>query len=164
MGILGQHRGWELDLWAICGYNVRMADALCCINIWGKRAAEPSRGEGATAVTHTHDDDKPGFVAEELEHCFVCFRPIRPGQIYHLPIEFEVLCADRALSEDVIPVRDDLPVEAKRDRLLVQRGNVEVEVFAGEIRYRVAAVVDATAELAEVLVPGRESGLAHPGS
>jgi len=162
MGILGQHRGWELDLWAICGYNVRMADALRCINIRGKRAAEPLRGEGTTAVTHTHDDDKPGFVAEELEHCFACFRPIRPGQIYHLTIEFEVLCADCALSEDVIPVRDDLPVEAKRDRLLVQRGNVEVEVFAGEIRHRVAAVADAAAELAEVLALGGKAARPTP--
>ena len=110
-------------------------------------------------MTHTRDDDKPGFVAEELEHCFACFRPIRPGQIYHLTIEFEVLCADCALSEGVIPVRDDLPVEAKRDRLLVQRSNVEVEVFAGEIRHR---VVDAAAELAEVLALGRKAARPTP--
>ncbi len=76
-------------------------------------------------MTDTHDDDKPGFVAEEPEHCFACYRLIRPGQTYYLTIEFEVLCEDCALSEGVIRVRDDLAVEVRRDRLLIQRGNVE---------------------------------------
>ena len=149
MGILGQHRGWELDLWAICDYNVRMADALRCINIWGKRAAGLLLGEGANAVTHTRDDDKPGFVAEELEHCFACFRPIRPGQIYHLTIEFEVLCADCALSEGVIRVRDDLAVEVRHDRLVIKRGKASVEVLPGEIRHLVNALVEAATRLAD---------------
>ena len=73
-------------------------------------------------MSHTHDDDKPGFVAEEPEHCFACYRLIRPGQIYHLTIEFEVLCEDCALSEGVIRVTDNLAVEVRRDRLLVRPG------------------------------------------
>ena len=86
------------------------------------------------------NDDKPGFVAEKPEHCFACYRLIRPGQIYHLTIEFEVLCEDCALSEGVIRVREDLAVEVKRDRLLIQRGKAEVEVFPGEIRHLVNAL------------------------
>ena len=52
----------------------------------------------------------------------MCYRLIRPGQICHLTIEFEVLCADCALSEGVIWVREDLAVKVKRDRLLIRRG------------------------------------------
>ena len=33
------------------------------------------------------NDDKRGFVAEEPEHCFACYRLIRPGQTYYLTIE-----------------------------------------------------------------------------
>ena len=80
-------------------------------------------------MTHTHDDDKPGFVAEEPEHCFACYRLIRPGQIYYLTIENIVHCEDCALSQGVIRVREDLAIEVKRDRLLIQRGEVAVEVF-----------------------------------
>ena len=29
------------------------------------------------------NNDKPGFVAEKPEHCFVCYRLIRPGQTDH---------------------------------------------------------------------------------
>jgi hypothetical protein len=85
------------------------------------------------------NDDKPGFVAEEPEHCFACYHLIRPGQIYHLTIEFEVLCEDCALSEGVMRVREDLAVEVRHDRLLIQRGKAEVEVFPGEIRHLVNA-------------------------
>ena len=38
-------------------------------------------------MTETPNDDTPGFVAEEPEHCFACFRLIRPGQTYYLTIE-----------------------------------------------------------------------------
>ena len=85
------------------------------------------------------NDDKPGFVAEKPEHCFACYRLIRPGQTYYLTIEGIVHCEDCALSEGVIRVRDDLAVEVSRDRLLIQRGKAEVEVFPGEIRHLVNA-------------------------
>jgi hypothetical protein len=100
-------------------------------------------------VTHTHDDDKPGFVAEKPEHCFACYRLIRPGQIYHLTIEGIVHCEDCALSQGVIRVREDLAVEVKRDRLLIQRGKAEVEVFSGEIRHLVSALAEAAVRLAD---------------
>ena len=95
------------------------------------------------------NDDKPGFVAEAPEHCFACYRLIRPGQTYHLTIEFEVLCVDCALSEGLIRVREDLAVEVRRDRLLIQRGKTEVEVLSGEIRHLVNALVEATARLGD---------------
>ena len=88
-------------------------------------------------MTDTLTDDMPGFVGEEPEHCHACYRLIRPGQTYYLTIEDTVLCADCALSEGVIRVRDDLAVEVKRVRLLIGRGNSEVEVFASEIRHLV---------------------------
>jgi hypothetical protein len=44
---------------------------------------------------------------------------IKAGQTYYLTIEQGVLCEDCALSEGVVPVREDLAVELKRDRLLV---------------------------------------------
>jgi hypothetical protein len=50
-------------------------------------------------MTHAPTDDQPGFVAEKPEHCFACFRLIRPGQTYYLTIEQEVLCADCALDD-----------------------------------------------------------------
>jgi len=33
------------------------------------------------------NDDKPGFVAEKPEHCFACYRLIRPGQTYYLTVD-----------------------------------------------------------------------------
>jgi hypothetical protein len=100
-------------------------------------------------MTETPNDDKPGFVAEEPVHCLVCFHLIPPGQTYYLTIEHEVLCADCALDEGVIRVREDLAVEVKRDRLSIQRGRAEVEVFPGEIRHLVNALAEAAGRLVD---------------
>ena len=100
-------------------------------------------------MTKTAANDQPGFVAEKPEHCFACFRLIRPGQTYYLTIEHEVLCADCALDEGVIRVRDDLAVEVKRDRLLVRRGEAEMVVFPGEIRHLVNALAEAAVRLVD---------------
>ncbi len=88
-------------------------------------------------------------MAEKPGHCFACYRLIRPGQIYHLTIEFEVLCEDCALSQGAIRVREDLAVEIRRDRLLIQRGGAQVEVFPGEIRHLVNPLVKAVVRLVE---------------
>jgi hypothetical protein len=53
----------------------------------------------------TPTDDQPGFFATKPEHCFACYRLIRPGQTCYLTIEQEVLCRDCALVEEVIRVR-----------------------------------------------------------
>jgi hypothetical protein len=63
-------------------------------------------GKGATAVRDVLNEDKPGFVAEKPEHCFACYRLIRPGQTYYLTIDGIVHCEDCALSEGVTQVRD----------------------------------------------------------
>ena len=76
-------------------------------------------------------------------------RLIRPGQTYYLTIEGTVLCADCALVEGVIRVREDLVVQIKRDRLLIQRGEAEVEVFPSEIRHLVNALAEAAARLVD---------------
>jgi hypothetical protein len=107
-------------------------------------------------MTETPNDAKPGFVAKKPGHCFACFRLIRPGQTYYLTIEHEVLGADCALIEDVIRVREDSVVKVKRDRLLIQRGEAEVEVFPGEIRHLVNALAEAA--------PGSHRGQAGVGS
>jgi hypothetical protein len=64
-------------------------------------------------------------------------------------MEHEVLCADCALVAEVIRVREDLAIEVKRDRLLVRRGEAEVEVFPGEIRHLVNALAEAAARLVD---------------
>ena len=51
-------------------------------------------------------------------------------------------CEGCALSEGVIQMREDLAVEVRRDRLLIQRGQAEVEVFPGEIRHLLSALAD----------------------
>ena len=76
-------------------------------------------------MTDTPSNDKPGFVAERPEHCHARFRLIHPGQTDYLTIEQEVLCADCALVEEIIRVREDLAVEVKRDGLLVWRKGME---------------------------------------
>ena len=93
------------------------------------------------------NDDEPGFVAEKPEHWFACYRLIRLGQTYHLTIEGIVHCEGCALSQVVIRVKDDLAVEVKRDRLLIQRGSVEAEVFPQEIRHLVNTLVEAATRL-----------------
>ena len=98
--------------------------------------------------------DKPGFVVEKPEHCFACYRLIRPGQIYYLTIEGIVHCEDCALSAGVIRVREGLASTAKRDRLLVRRGGAEVEVFPSEIRHLVNALVEGAARLVDQKAQG----------
>ena len=98
-------------------------------------------------MTDTPNDDRPGFVAEKPEHCFACYRLIRPGQTYYLTIEGILHCEDCALSQGLIRVRDDLAVEVKHDRLLIQRGMARVEVFPGEIRHLVNALAEAAVRL-----------------
>ncbi|HSR29056.1 MAG TPA: hypothetical protein VLY63_00725 [Anaerolineae bacterium] len=46
-------------------------------------------------------------------------------------------------------MREDLAVEVKRDRLLVRRGRVEMEVLPGEIRHLVNALAEATGRLVD---------------
>ena len=38
-------------------------------------------------MSNIPNDDKPGFVAERPEHCFACYRLIRPGQAYYLTVD-----------------------------------------------------------------------------
>jgi hypothetical protein len=93
------------------------------------------------------DDDQSGFVAKEPEHCSACFRLIHPGQTYYLTIEDTVLCADCALVEGVLRVREDLAIGVKSDRLLIQRGEAEVEVLPSDIPYLVDALAETAAPL-----------------
>ena len=56
--------------------------------------------------------DQTGFVAQQPDHSFACFRLIKAGLTYDLTIEQEVLCEDCARSDGVIRVRDGLVVES----------------------------------------------------
>jgi uncharacterized protein (UPF0261 family) len=105
-------------------------------------------------MTETPNDDNPGFIASTPEHCSACFRLIRPGQTYYLTIENTVLCADCALVDWVIRVRDDLAVEIKRHRLLIRHGKAEAEVFPSEIRHQVNALAEAVARLVDSRIDG----------
>ena len=44
-------------------------------------------------------------------------------------------------------MREDLAVQVKHDRLSVQRGKADVEVFSGEIRHLLSALVETAAGL-----------------
>lgn len=99
-------------------------------------------------------DDRPGFLGKQPEHCLACCRLITAGQTYYQTIEEEVLCADCALSEGLIRVRDDLAVEVKRDRLVVKRGHAEVEVFPHEVRHLVSALAEAAGRLVDPIAQG----------
>jgi hypothetical protein len=86
---------------------------------------------------------------KEPEHCFACYRLIRPGQSYYLTIEGIVHCEDCALSEGVIRVREDLAIEVQHDRLLIQRGKAGVVVFPDEIRHLANALAEAALRLVD---------------
>lgn len=58
-----------------------------------------------------------------------------------------MLCADCVLNEGLIRVRDGLAVEVKPDRLVVKRGNDEVEALPGEVRHLVNALVEGAERL-----------------
>jgi len=47
----------------------------------------------------------------------------------------------------VIRVREGLAVEVNRDRLLIQRGTAEVEVFPAKVRHLVKALAEAAVGL-----------------
>ena len=75
------------------------------------------------------NDDQPGFVAEEPEHCHACYRLIQPGQTYYLTIGQAVLCEDCIGAADAIRVADDLVVVVEDGRLLVRRNRATVEIL-----------------------------------
>jgi hypothetical protein len=91
-------------------------------------------------MTDIPNDDKAGFVAEKPEHCFACYRLIRPGQTYYLTIEGIVHCEDCALSQGTIRVREDLIVEVRRDLPVLQPGTTQVEDCPLEVRHLVNAL------------------------
>jgi hypothetical protein len=70
-------------------------------------------------MTEIPNCDKPGFVATEPEHCHVCYQLIHSGRTNYLTVEYGVLCADCALDEGRIRVREDLSAEIKQDRLVL---------------------------------------------
>lgn len=97
-------------------------------------------------MTETPPDDKPGFVAQEPEHCHDCYGLIQPGGTYYLTIEDAVLCPDCVRVADAIRLSGGLTVEVREDRLLVQRGSAEVEVFPHVERHLVDALVEGEQE------------------
>ena len=101
------------------------------------------------------NDGQPGFEPEKPEHCFACYRLIRPGKTYYQTFEGIVHCEDCALSAGVIRVRDELSVWIERDRLLIRHGRVEVKAFPGEIRH----LVNALGRCGHRISTGEASGL-----
>jgi hypothetical protein len=75
-------------------------------------------------MTETPDDDQPGFIAEEPEHCNACYRLIQPGQTYYLTIGQAILCEGCITTADAIRVTEDLAVVVEDGRLLVRRGTM----------------------------------------
>jgi hypothetical protein len=100
-------------------------------------------------VTETPTDDRPGFVAEEPEHCHACYSLIRSGQTYHLTTELAILCEGCLGVAGAIRVADDLAVVVEAGRLLVRRGHAAVEVLPHEVRRLVEALVEGAAKLVD---------------
>ena len=65
-----------------------------------------SEAEGATSMTQTPTDDRPGFVADEPKHCHACVRLIQPGQTYYLTIGQAILCEECTRTADAIRSTD----------------------------------------------------------
>ena len=64
------------------------------------------------------NNDQPGFVSEEPEHCHACNRLIQPGQTYSLTIGQPSLCEACIRSADAIRVTDALVVVIEGEQLL----------------------------------------------
>jgi hypothetical protein len=103
-------------------------------------------------MTETLTDDRPGFVAEEPEHCRDFCRLIHPGKIYYLTTEQVVVCPDCASAADAIRLAGGLTVKIREDKLLVRRANVSVEEFRGEARHHLDRLVEAAAGLRYTLL------------
>ena len=84
-------------------------------------------------MTNAPNDDQPGFVAEEPEHCHACYRLIQPGQTYYLAVGQAILCEGCIRTADAVRVTDDLAVAVEDGRLLVRRGDSAVVVLPREV-------------------------------
>jgi hypothetical protein len=105
------------------GYSGSQARRPRGSSIHGKTNAQPFRGERSHRHARNPNDDQPGFVADEPEHCHDFYRPIRPGQTYFLTIEQAVVCPDCVRPADAVRLSGGLTVEIGEDKLLVRRGS-----------------------------------------
>ena len=105
-------------------------------------------------MTATPNDDQPGFVAEEPEHCHACYRLIQPGQRHYLTIGQVTLCEGCIRSADAIRVAEDLAVVVEDGRLLVRCGDSTVVVLAHEVRRLVDALVEGSVGLVDQRAQG----------
>ena len=64
-----------------------------------------------------------------------------------MTIKLEVLYENYAHLEGVFRVKEELGVWIKCDRLLIQRGTAEVEVFPAKVRHLVKALAEAAVGL-----------------
>jgi hypothetical protein len=108
------------------------------------------------------------LTAQHAEHCHECYRIIHPGETYHQTAENTALClacADKGASMSDTPnpweVRT-LPGDVHLEMwggdvpalVMAQRNRIQVEL--AHVKGVVAGLVDAAAEMAEVLVGGGE--------
>jgi hypothetical protein len=105
-------------------------------------------------------EDTLPLIAQHPEHCFECFRLIRPGETYYQTAENTVLCQQcvrKGVSMEVldtIQATDDLVVEVGEDRLRVRRGDTRVEVLLTEVRHLVDALGEAAARAVNLKIHG----------
>jgi len=106
------------------------------------------------------DEDTLPLIAQHPEHCFECYRLIRPGETYYQTAENTVLCQQCARKGasmevlDTIQAADDLVVEVSDDRLRVRRGDDSVEVLLTEVRHLVDALGEAAARAVNLQIHG----------
>jgi hypothetical protein len=106
------------------------------------------------------DENTLPLIAQRPEHCFECFRLIRPGETYYQTAENTVLCQQCARKGasmevlDTVQATDDLVVEVGDDRLRVRRGDDSVEVLLTEVRHLVDALAEAAARAVNQQIHG----------
>jgi hypothetical protein len=91
-------------------------------------------------------------VTEKPEDRHNYYRDIRTGQTCYLTIGQTAVCRYCAGMADAIRLASGLMVEVEEDRIQVNRGSAASEVFHGEVRHLVDALVQA-ADFAETADP-----------
>jgi hypothetical protein len=103
-------------------------------------------------MTGTCIVDTEELIAQHPEHCYECYRLIRPGETYHQMAEFTVLCLECASKKvevfDTVQASDDLLVEVGDGSMRVRRGDAVVVVYPAEVRHLVDALVESGVQMA----------------
>jgi hypothetical protein len=113
------------------------------------------------------DENTTTLTAQHPEHCHACYRIIHPGETYHQTAENTALCPecadkDASISDtpnpwEVRTLPGDVHLEmwgGDVPALVMAQGENRIRVELAHVKGLVAGLVDAAADLAEVLAAG----------